>query len=111
LIRELTAGEITSSALTELSLRGWECWRQNQIRVPGRNFVGRLGLTDILGFNRRTGIILLCEVKTINDELSDDQITLLCQVKTAGGMALVATDDGKGGIKIIDYQEFHNVDV
>lgn len=81
------------------------------MHVPGRSFIGKRGLSDILGFNKHTGIILLCEVKTINDELSDDQKILLCQVKIAGGMALVATDDGKGGIKIIDYQEFHNVDV
>lgn len=104
--RELTAGEITKYAIQLLELRGWECWRQNQLRVRGRKFVGRLGLGDIIGFNRCTGIMLICEVKTINDVLSDDQETLLSILKKAGGMALVATDDKKGGVEILDYQQY-----
>lgn len=93
-------------AIEMLTYRGWECWRQNQLRVRGRNFVGKLGLSDVIGFNKSNGIMLMCEVKTTNDQLSDDQIILLCQLKVAGGMAVVATDDGNGGILILDYQDY-----
>lgn len=93
-IRELTKGEITKSALTELKLRGANCWMQNNLAVRGRKFIGRKGVSDIIGFVINTGLFVACEVKTINDTFSDDQKQFLTEVKQAGGIALVATQDG-----------------
>jgi hypothetical protein len=86
-----------------LTHRGWNCWRQNQIRVPGRKFIGRKGQADIIGFNRYTGLFMACEVKTAGDILSNDQKVFLMELKHAGGISLIAEDDGKGGVIIKKY--------
>lgn len=96
-IRELTASEITESALTELRWRGYECWRQNQLRVPGRPFRGKKGLTDIQGYHKLTGIALYTEVKKIGDTLSDDQIKFLTDAKKAGCHCKIASQDKQTG--------------
>jgi len=100
----LTASQITEIALGLLYYRGCTCWRQNQIPVPGRKFIGKEGLSDIIGFNRFTGLMLMCEVKTQKDSLSEKQKCLLMDLKTAGGIALLALDDKKGGVIIQEYQ-------
>jgi hypothetical protein len=98
-MKVLTKGEITKSALIELKLRGANCWMQNNLAVPGRKFIGRKGVSDILGYVEKTnyyeikGTLLVCEVKTINDSFSDDQKTFLTEVKQAGGIALYATQE------------------
>jgi hypothetical protein len=102
--KPLTASQITESAIKELSYRGCEVWRQNQVAVPGRRFIGKKGLADIIGFNRTTGVFVMCEVKTKTDRFSQDQITLLLKVKKANGIALVATENEKGNVVIIDFQ-------
>jgi len=99
----LTTSEITNKALIELKYRGWYCWRQNQIRVPGRDFIGEPGLSDIIGFYKFDGRMLMCEVKKIGDTFSDIQRELLTKLKNAGGAALWATDDKRGGIIIQEY--------
>lgn len=93
-IKLLTKGEITKSALTELKLRGVNAWMQNNLAVRGRKFIGRKGVSDIMGFHSRTGLIVACEVKTINDTFSDEQKEFLTEVKNAGGIALIATQVG-----------------
>lgn len=93
LTKILTKGEITKSAITELKLRGANVWMQNNLAVKGRKFIGRKGVSDIIGFNR-VGLFVACEVKTINDHFSPDQILFLNEVKQSGGIALVATQQG-----------------
>lgn len=93
LTKVLTKGEIAKSALIELKLRGTNCWMQNNLAVRGRKFIGRLGVSDIIGFVSKTGLFVVCEVKTINDTFSDDQIIFLNEVKKAGGIALWATQE------------------
>jgi hypothetical protein len=92
-IKELTKDQIRKSALTELRLRGVNCWIQNNLSVRGRKFIGRYGVSDIMGFVSATGIICACEIKTINDVFSDDQKLFLTEVKKAGGIALIATQE------------------
>lgn len=92
-MKVLTKGEITKSALTELKLRGVNCWPQNNLAVPGRKFIGRKGVADIIGFVNATGLFVACEVKTINDTFSADQIVFMNEVKKAGGIALIATQE------------------
>lgn len=93
LTKILTKGEIRKSALIELRLRGANCWAQNNLSVPGRKFIGKKGLSDIIGFHSQTGIFILCEVKTINDRFSDDQIKFLNEAHKAGCIVLVATQE------------------
>lgn len=74
---DYTASQITKYAIAYLTAKGFYVWRQNQIRVPGRAFIGELGLSDIIGFERETGIAVYCEVKTNSDKLSQYQITFM----------------------------------
>lgn len=92
-MKVLTKGEITKSAVTELKLRGANVWMQNNLAVPGRKFIGRKGVSDIIGFVSKTGLFLACEVKTIGDTFKDDQIVFMNEVKKAGGIALIATQE------------------
>lgn len=101
--RELTASEITSAALQELGLRGWDVWRQNNLAVRGRRFIGREGQSDIIGFSKHTGQFMACEVKKNGDTLKGDQELFLGAVMKSGGVAIIAMDDGKGGVKLVDY--------
>ena len=92
-IKELTKAEIRESALKELAWRGYDCWRQNNIAVRGRHFIGRLGVSDIIGITK-DGRWVVAEVKTLNDRLSPDQITFLNDIKKAGGEAYIACQEG-----------------
>jgi hypothetical protein len=88
--KHLTKGEITASALKELRYRGFDCWLENNIAIRRRKFTGRLGKPDIIGFHQHFGQFLGCEVKTINDEFSDEQIIFLNNLSAARGAAYVA---------------------
>lgn len=92
-IKELTKGEIRESAITELTWRGYDVWKNNNLAVRKRKFIGRLGVSDVIGITK-DGRWVACEVKTINDRLSPDQITFLNDVKKAGGIALIACQVG-----------------
>jgi hypothetical protein len=94
-----TAGQIKKVALSILNHEyDAEVWLQNNIAMKGRKFTGRKGVSDILGYERGTGKLVLCEAKTLSDKFSPDQIELLNQVDDAGGLALYATQEG---IKIV----------
>jgi hypothetical protein len=103
----LAKSEIRAQALRILQLGGWNCWPQNNVRaVPGRKFVGRLGLPDIIGFNKFTGLFMVCEVKTVNDKLSDDQILFLTEVTNAHGLALIAHQDRNGSVLLTEFKDW-----
>jgi hypothetical protein len=91
----MTTNEITKRALKELDLRNVEAWRQNNIPVRGRTFIGKKGLPDILGYHRKTALLVACEVKGDGDYLKPAQIEFLDAVYHAGAIALVATLDEK----------------
>jgi hypothetical protein len=93
-IKDLTKSTIRESAIKELTWRGYNCWRQNNIAVRRRTFIGRYGVSDIMGFCKKTGRIVTVEVKTVGDRLSDDQIKFLNDVKNAGGLAYLAVQSG-----------------
>lgn len=93
-IKALTASEITTIAMNILNYEyNAEVWRQNNLTVKGRKFTGRKGVADIIGFLRNNGVMVQCEVKTLTDSLSQDQIELLTQLHNSGGIALVAYQD------------------
>lgn len=89
----LTKDAIRASALKELAWRGHDCWRQNNIAVRGRTFIGRRGVSDIIGITK-DGHWVVAEVKTLNDRLSDDQILFLNDIKKAGGEVYIACQVG-----------------
>lgn len=92
-IKDLTKGHIRASAIKELTWRGYTVWINNNLAVRKRKFIGRLGVSDVIGITK-DGRWVACEIKTLNDRLSDDQITFLNDVKKAGGLAYIALQVG-----------------
>lgn len=92
-IRELTKATIRASAIKELTWRGYTVWIQNNLAVRKRKFIGRLGVSDVIGITK-DGRWVACEIKTLNDRLSNDQILFLNDVKKAGGEAYLAVQEG-----------------
>ncbi|HEU4903185.1 MAG TPA: VRR-NUC domain-containing protein [Flavisolibacter sp.] len=96
-----SANALTKQALRILDLKGFQVWRQNNGGVydPAKGVFRRgsatPGISDILGFHRRTGLIVAAEIKAGRDRLSEAQEEFLAAVKAAGGLALVirTTDD------------------
>lgn len=99
----LTKGQIRESAIKELTWRGFNVWKQNNLAVPGRKFIGRLGVADVMGFCKKTGRIVACEIKTLSDRLSDDQIKFLTDVKKAGGIAFIASQSACGAVEVKEW--------
>lgn len=94
-IKELSASEITQQTLKILSLQGYEVWRSNNLAVKGRKFIGRKGVGDITGYCKKTGRRLECEVKKIGDTMKEEQHEFLMGILKAGGIALVARQQGR----------------
>lgn len=93
-IKELTKSHIRATAIKMLTWSGNTVWVQNNLAVRGRKFIGKRGQADVMGFRNKDGVIVACEIKTLNDRLSPDQITFLNDVKKAGGIAYIATQEG-----------------
>lgn len=102
-IKELTKGEIRESAIKELTWRQCTVWVQNNLAVRGRKFIGKRGQSDVIGFRNKDCVMVVCEVKTINDHLSNDQIDFLNDVKTAGGLAYLAVQVG-GQVQLKEWE-------
>jgi hypothetical protein len=103
-IKDLTKSTIRESAIKELTWRGYNCWRQNNIAVRRRTFIGRYGVSDIMGFCKKTGRIVTVEVKTTGDRLSDDQIKFLNEVKESGGLAYIACQSATGAVELREWE-------
>lgn len=105
MIKELTKGQIRESAIQELTLRGVHCWKQNNLAVRGRKFIGEEGLPDIIGFVKSTGQFVGCEVKTVGDRLSDGQKGFLLRLSVAGGVALIAKQSDAGAVILEPFEK------
>lgn len=108
-MKQLTAGEITEQAMCRLKENGFEVWRHNQIGKTNRKFKGAKGCADITGYHKVTGIRLECEVKKIGDKLSDEQKEFLEKIKAANAHALIAHDNGNGGILITSVWDYYRL--
>lgn len=102
-LKELTKAEIRESAIKELTWRGMTVWVQNNLAVRGRKFIGRRGQADVIGFTG-IGTFVACEVKTLNDRLSDDQIAFLNEVKKCGGFAYIACQGDNGRVELREWE-------
>jgi len=103
--KELEAAMITDTAKLMLLARGYRVWRQNNLTVRRRKGIVTLGVSDIIGYHKRTGVFIACEVKKIGDVFSPKQIEFLQEVHAAGGVALYATEE-KGTVVLKEFSEF-----
>lgn len=92
-IKRLTKSQITEAALIQLKAKGFTVWRENNIAVRRRKFIGKRGKPDIIGYCGFTGLAVYCEVKTINDVFSDDQKKFLTDASKAGCYCCIATEE------------------
>lgn len=91
----ISANALTKNSLRVLSLKGYHVWRQNN----GGVFDPKLkrfransstpGISDIIGFHKKTGRFIACEIKAGKDRLSDEQKEFLKNVNNAGGIGMV----------------------
>lgn len=88
---DLTASEISKLVMLCYSQR-YELWRQNNLAVPGRKFIGKKGAGDLTGYEIETGIRVEIEIKKVGDVLSDDQAEFLIRISEKG-IAWIATQD------------------
>ena len=89
----LNKSEITKKAIEILTGRGCFVWRQNNIAVRGRTFIGLKGVPDIIGFQIYNGIAVYCEVKTLTDRYSEQQKEFMNKASEAGCYCLTATEE------------------
>jgi len=101
----LTTSQITEEAKIRLSALGYEVWRNNNIAVRGRKFIGRKGVSDLIGYKKDGGTALYCEVKKPGDTLSHHQIDFLTDAHNAGCFALVAYSEGQT-VKILPIENY-----
>lgn len=89
------ANVLTKHTLRALDLIGFHVWRQNNGGVydPTKKVFRRNsstpGISDILGFHRKTGKIIAVEIKAGKDVLSVYQMNFLDQVFKSGGYSFV----------------------
>lgn len=101
-LKPTSANALTQEAIRVLTLKGYVVWRNNngavwdpKKKVFRKNKSSLLGVPDILGYHKGTGVILAAEVKSGKDTVSKDQERFLASVKASGGIALVirSSDD------------------
>lgn len=97
----MTASAITKHAQMMLNAWGYYVWRNNNLAVPGRKFIGERGVPDIIGFHRATGQAVYCEVKTVNDKISEYQTNFMNRA-AASGCCCILAHEVNGQIKL-DY--------
>ncbi len=84
-----TASDLTKMMLEYLDNLGYEVWRNNNLAVKGRSFIGKKGLPDIIGYHKNYGQFIACEIKAIGDRLSVSQIEFLTHLGMCGGTSIV----------------------
>ena len=105
-----SASELTRMMLTFLENGGNEVWRNNNLAVRGRAFIGRKGVPDIIGYNKKYGFFVCCEIKAIGDRMSADQIVFLEELSLAGGCAMLCHQVRDGSIIVKIYKDGENED-
>ncbi len=79
---------VVRAALSLLAYYGVEAWRNQAVRVPGRHFNGRKGVSDILGVTC-TGRFVAIECKKPGGKVSPEQRAFLDMVQARGGVGIV----------------------
>lgn len=109
----LTGNQINEKVKERFEQMGIICWRNNQFSRKDRPFRGRKGVSDVIGFTGKPvimfgkqfmmGVFVACEGKSLTDDLSDDQLDFLYDVKSAGGIACIAMADSSDRINYVEY--------
>lgn len=99
--KELTAGELSKHAQDYLTRNGAVVWRNNNLAVRGRKFIGKKGVSDIIGYMPFTGLWVACEIKTVNDRLSDEQVGFLNDISRSGGFAYLCRQNKDLSVEIV----------
>lgn len=100
-----TASELTKLMLDYLDSVGYEVWRNNNLAVKGRTFVGRKGVPDIIGYHKKYGQFIACEIKALGDRLSVHQLELLNDLGVCGGSSLMCQQTSDESIKLTIFTE------
>ena len=87
----LTAAQLTKWAIVVLTTKGFTVWRQNNLAVPGRKFIGLKGVPDVIGYDQE-GRAVYCEVKAAGDRLSEAQIDFMANASKAGCRTFISHD-------------------
>lgn len=94
-LKQITANALTKQALRILDLRGFNVWRQNNAAVYDpvkkvfRANSATPGISDIIGYHRKTGRFIAVEIKAGKDKMSPQQQLFIDQVVRAGGIGVV----------------------
>lgn len=87
------ANQLAAYAVKVFTKLGYDCWRQNNVAIHDRGqfrrFVGRKGVSDVIGFHATKGRFLAVEIKVGRDRLSPEQEKFLDAVNRAGGVGVV----------------------
>jgi hypothetical protein len=92
------ANKLTKEAIRLLTMKGFQVWRQNNggvfdpVKKVFRANSSTRGISDVIGFNKRTACFIACEIKVGKDILSSEQQQFLTDVERAGGIAVVVRD-------------------
>ena len=105
-----SASELTKMMLEYLKDNGNEVWRNNNLAVRGRAFIGRKGVPDIIGYSKKYGHFVCCEIKAIADRLSADQMVFLEELSMAGGTAMLCQQVRDETIQVKIYKDGENED-
>lgn len=104
-IPDLTKDAITQSALKELRANGARVHKTHNIAgYKKRQYQVEKGVSDITGYSSQ-GVHIECEVKTVSDKFSHEQIVRLSDIDKCGGIALVAVQEGYQA-KIIPWRTY-----
>ena len=80
--------------------KGNEVWRNNNLAVKGRAFIGRKGVPDIIGYSKKYGQFVACEIKKLGDRISPDQLVFLHQLGAVGGLSMLCSQISDETIKL-----------
>lgn len=103
-----TASELTKMMMDYLNSRGMEVWRNNNLAVKGRAFIGRKGVPDIIGYDKKHGQFVACEIKKLGDRISPEQMVFLTQLGLAGGSSMLCSQTSDETIKLEIFKDGEN---
>lgn len=95
-----TASDLTKMMIDYLDSLGYEVWRNNNLAVKGRSFIGKKGVPDIIGYHKNYGQFIACEIKAIGDRLSVHQMEFLTSLGMSNGTSLVCQQVSDGTINL-----------
>ena len=96
----ISASDLTKMMMDYLKDNGNEVWRNNNLAVKGRAFIGRKGVPDIIGYDKKHGQFVACEIKKLGDRISPEQFTFLTQLGLAGGASMLCSQTSDETIKL-----------